>query len=94
MVRSKGVMEKCTLCLQRVQGAKDRAAVLGREVRDGELTTACAEACPAKAIVVGNLRDAGSRVSELTADPRSYIVFNHLYTRPGVSYLKAIEREV
>ncbi len=91
-VRSKGVMEKCTFCVQRISEAKDRAGSEGRTVRDGEVTPACAQTCPSQAIVFGNLRDPGSRVSKLQAEPRAYHVLPHLNTRPAVSYLKAIRR--
>ena len=93
-VRTKGVMEKCTMCLQRISAAKDQAVIENRTVRDGEMETACQQACPSNAISFGNLRDPESQVSRLREDPRAYRVFEHLYTRPGVSYLKAVKREV
>ncbi len=93
-VRSKGVMEKCTMCLQRINDVKDRAALENRNVRDGEMQTACQQACPSQAIHFGNLRDPESEVSKLREDPRAYRVFEHLYTRPGVSYRKALKREI
>ncbi len=82
------------MCLQRIVAAKDRAAIENRTVRDGEMETACQQACPSNAISFGNLRDPESEVSRLREDPRAYRVFEHLYTRPGVSYLKAVKREV
>ncbi len=92
-VRSKGVMEKCTMCLQRITAAKDQAVLENRTVRDGEMQTACQQACPSNAISFGNLRDPESDVSKLRVDPRAYRIFEHLYTRPGVSYLRAVKRE-
>ncbi|TDI95377.1 MAG: hypothetical protein E2O73_15230 [Deltaproteobacteria bacterium] len=91
-VRSKGVMEKCTFCVQRIIEAKDEAVNQGRNVREGEVTPACAQSCPSHAIVFGNLKDPESRVSRLRQDKRAYRVLDHLYTRPAVSYLKAIRR--
>jgi molybdopterin-containing oxidoreductase family iron-sulfur binding subunit len=61
-------------------------------VREGEIQTACQQACPSEAIHFGNLRDTKSRVSELRREARAFQVLDHLYTRPGVSYLKSIER--
>jgi molybdopterin-containing oxidoreductase family iron-sulfur binding subunit len=92
-VRSKGVMEKCTFCVQRISFAKDRARERGRDVRDGEVVTACEQACPTRAIVFGNLRDPENRVSRLREDRRAYRALEHLYTRPAVSYLKSVRRD-
>ena len=92
-VRSKGVMEKCSFCVQRISVAKDQALHEGRNVRDGEITPACAESCPSKAIVFGNLKDPASRVSGLSRDKRAYRALDQLYTRPAVTYLKSIRRE-
>jgi molybdopterin-containing oxidoreductase family iron-sulfur binding subunit len=92
-VRTKGVMEKCSFCIQRIQYAKDQADQEGRsEVRDGDLESACQQSCPARAIVFGNLKDAESQVSRLRADDRRYLALEHLYTQPAVSYLKKIRR--
>jgi molybdopterin-containing oxidoreductase family iron-sulfur binding subunit len=91
-VRSKGVMEKCTFCVQRIHGARDRAKAEGREIRDGEITPACAQACPSRAIVFGNLRDLQSAVSQRRNDSRAYTVLPHLNTRPAISYLKSVRR--
>ena len=91
-VRSKGVMEKCTMCLQRITAAKDQAVIENRTVRDGDMQTACQQACPSNAISFGNLRDPESVVSKLRVDPRAYRIFEQLYTRPGVSYLRAVKR--
>jgi molybdopterin-containing oxidoreductase family iron-sulfur binding subunit len=91
-VRSKGVMEKCTFCVQRIQYARDHALAEKRTVADGEVVTACQQVCPSKAIEFGNLKDPESRVSKLRQDPRGYRVLDQLYTRPAVSYLKSIRR--
>lgn len=86
-VRGKGVMEKCTLCVQRVNRAKNQAKAEGRLVRDGEFQTACQQTCPAGAIKFGNLKDADSEVSRQSRKARGYHVLDELYTRPGVTYL-------
>jgi anaerobic selenocysteine-containing dehydrogenase/Fe-S-cluster-containing dehydrogenase component len=93
IVRAKGVMEKCTFCVQRINGGKDAARKDGnRVVRDGEVTPACAQTCPSDAIVFGNFKDPESRLSKLQEDPRAYWVFHHLNTRPAVTYQKSILR--
>jgi molybdopterin-containing oxidoreductase family iron-sulfur binding subunit len=89
-VREKGVMEKCTFCVQRIRGAQNHARLEDRSVRDGEIAPACAQTCPSDAIVFGDLNDAGSRVAALAADPRAYHVLAGLNTKPGVSYLARV----
>jgi molybdopterin-containing oxidoreductase family iron-sulfur binding subunit len=89
-VRSRGVMEKCTFCVQRIQEAKIEAGRLGRFPRDGDIQTACQQSCPAQAIVFGNLNEPKSRVARLTADRRSYQVLGELNIRPSVSYLTLV----
>ena len=88
--RSAGVMEKCTFCVQRIREGQDRAQDEQRQPADGEITPACAQTCPAQAIVFGDLNDPGSRVSRAAADPRGYRVLDALNTRPAVTYLKKI----
>jgi molybdopterin-containing oxidoreductase family iron-sulfur binding subunit len=89
-VRSRGVMEKCTFCVQRIQEAKLEAGRLGQVVRDGDIQTACQQSCPAQAITFGNLNDPKSRVARLTASRRSYQVLGELNIRPSVSYLTLV----
>ena len=93
-VRSKGVMEKCTFCVQRISDGKNTARNERRPVRDGEIIPACAQTCPAEAITFGDLKDVNSSVSRLIAeeDQRDYKVLEELNTRPAVTYLKAIKR--
>jgi molybdopterin-containing oxidoreductase family iron-sulfur binding subunit len=89
-VRSRGVMEKCTYCVQRISAAKIEADKENRPVRDGEIVTACQQACPASAISFGNINDKQSKVSKLQADGRSYQVLADLNTRPRTKYVAAI----
>jgi molybdopterin-containing oxidoreductase family iron-sulfur binding subunit len=91
-VREKGVMEKCTFCVQRIMKGRSDANADGRDVADGEVTPACAQTCPAEAIVFGNLRDPNSRVSKLARNGRAYHVLGEVNTRPAVTYLKEVAR--
>ena len=86
-VRNRGVMEKCTYCVQRISAARIKSKEEGREIEDGEVVTACQSACPAQAIVFGNINDAESKVSKLKADPREYGLLAELNTKPRTSYL-------
>lgn len=85
-VRRRGIMEKCTFCLQRIHRAEDQAKAEGREVLDGEFTTACAQACPADAIVFGRLDDPESRVNQLSEEERGYHMLEELGTVPRITY--------
>ena len=89
-VRSRGVMEKCTYCIQRINLAQIEAEKEGRAVRDGEIATACQAACPAQAITFGNINDSESRVAKLKAEPRDYGLLAELNTRPRTTYLAAV----
>jgi molybdopterin-containing oxidoreductase family iron-sulfur binding subunit len=92
-VRQLGVMEKCTMCVQRIVAGKDAARDEKRPVRDGEVQTACQQTCPTQAIAFGNLKDPSSRVAKLSRSPRGYHVLGELGTRPAVTYLKKVTRE-
>jgi molybdopterin-containing oxidoreductase family iron-sulfur binding subunit len=89
-VRSRGVMEKCTFCVQRIHEARMEAAGQGRLLRDGDAQTACQQSCPAQAIVFGNLNDPASRVRQHAGGARSYRVLEELNVRPAVSYLALV----
>jgi len=89
-VRSRGVMEKCSYCLQRISAAKIEADKENRPVRDGEIVTACQQACPAQAITFGNINDKQSKVAKLQADERSYQVLADQNTRPRTKYVAAV----
>jgi len=93
-VREKGVMEKCSFCVQRIIEAKNTARQEGRSVRDGEVLPACVQTCPTEAMAFGNLMDPGSRIARLVQDPRAYQVFEHLNTKPAVIYLKRLTRNI
>ncbi len=89
-VRSRGVMEKCSYCVQRINRARYAAEKENRPIRDGEIVTACQQACPAQAITFGNVSDPEARVSKAKADPRNYGLLTELGTRPRTSYLAAL----
>jgi molybdopterin-containing oxidoreductase family iron-sulfur binding subunit len=83
-------MEKCTFCVQRIRGAQNQARMEDREVADGDVITACAQACPSGAITFGNVKDAGSRISASARDRRGYHVFEDINVRPSVTYLARV----
>jgi molybdopterin-containing oxidoreductase family iron-sulfur binding subunit len=89
-VREKGVMEKCTFCVQRIRGAQNQARLENRAVRDGDIVTACQQTCPSEAIVFGDLNDRSSRVYELAGNPRGYHVLAGLNTKPAITYLARV----
>ncbi len=93
-VRSKGVMEKCSFCVQRIKSGHDRAKNEQRTIRDGEVIPACAQTCPTDALYFGNLMDPQSTVRKLIADPRVYQVLGYLNTKPAVFYLKKVSQTV
>jgi molybdopterin-containing oxidoreductase family iron-sulfur binding subunit len=92
-VRGQGVMEKCTFCVQRVAASRQIAKDQKRPIADGEVTTACAQACPTRAITFGNLKDSGSAVVVKSDDPvRGYHALHELNTRPAITYLAKVKR--
>ncbi|HWT02250.1 MAG TPA: TAT-variant-translocated molybdopterin oxidoreductase [Pyrinomonadaceae bacterium] len=90
-VRSRGVMEKCTYCVQRIQWAKIESEKEGRKVVDGEIQTACQAVCPTEAIIFGNINDPNSRVSRMKAEERNYSLLADLNTQPRTTYLAALK---
>jgi Fe-S-cluster-containing dehydrogenase component len=93
VVRSRGVMEKCSLCIQRIQVGKLKAKIESRPIKDGEIVTACAQSCPTNAIVFGNSNDPESRVAELMEDERNYLLLADLDTQPNVFYMTKIRNK-
>jgi molybdopterin-containing oxidoreductase family iron-sulfur binding subunit len=89
-VRERGVMEKCSYCVQRIQRGRIEAEQLGRQLRDGEVVTACQAVCPAQAISFGDLNDAASEVRRTKASPRNYALLAELNTRPRTTYLARV----
>ncbi|HEX8993254.1 MAG TPA: 4Fe-4S dicluster domain-containing protein [Anaerolineales bacterium] len=87
-VRRRGVMEKCTFCIQRIRRVEDVAESEQRDIRDGEVVPACAQACPANAITFGRIDDPNSRVSQLAEQLRGYHQLDELRTTPRITYLK------
>ena len=86
-VRDRGVMEKCTYCVQRIERVRIEARVAGRPIKDGEIKTACQQACPTQALTFGSLHDSNSAVSRLHKDERRYDLLHELNTRPRTGYL-------
>ena len=89
-VRTRGIMEKCTYCIQRIERKRIATRIEGRAILDGELETACQQGCPTKAIVFGSLNDAQSKVSQAHADPRRYDLLHEIGTRPRTIYLARV----
>jgi Fe-S-cluster-containing dehydrogenase component/anaerobic selenocysteine-containing dehydrogenase len=89
-VRTRGIMEKCTYCVQRIERKRIATRIEGRTILDGELETACQQGCPTRAIVFGSLNDPNSKVSQLQADPRRYDLLHEIGTRPRTVYLARV----
>jgi Fe-S-cluster-containing dehydrogenase component len=90
-VRSRGVMEKCTYCVQRIRRAEHQALVEKRPIRTGEIVTACQAACPTGAITFGDIHETGTRFAATRRDPRRFEVLHDLGTRPRTQYLAKIK---
>jgi Fe-S-cluster-containing dehydrogenase component/anaerobic selenocysteine-containing dehydrogenase len=89
-VRSRGIMEKCTFCVQRIRDSRDKSVLEGRHIRDGELKTACQQTCPTDAIAFGNINDKFAEVSKLRSHPRAFKVLEVLNTQPRISYMSKV----
>jgi Fe-S-cluster-containing dehydrogenase component len=92
-VRERGVVEKCSFCVQRIQEKKLQAKLENRVLKDNEIKTACMQACPAGAIVFGNLNDKNSKISELFSNPRCYHLLEELHTLPNTGYLTKVRND-
>jgi len=92
-IRSRGVMEKCTYCTQRIASARIEAEKDGRPIKDGEVVTACQAACPTDAIIFGDMHDAGSQIAESKKDQRNYTLLNELNTQPRTTYLAGLKNQ-
>lgn len=93
VVRSRGVMEKCSMCIQRIQAGKLKAKQEGRKLKDGDIQMACQQSCPSKAIVFGNLKDPESEVSKLVKNGRHYGVLEELNVQPAIGYLTKVRNK-
>ena len=92
-IRSRGVMEKCTYCTQRISQARIEAQKEGRPIADGEVVTACQAVCPTDAIIFGDMNDKQSQVSRIKADPRNYKLLNELNTQPRTTYMAELKNQ-
>jgi len=90
VVRSRGVMEKCTMCVQRIQGGKLKAKVENRKLQDGEINTACAQSCPTNAIIFGDLNNKDSEISKYYNDERMYHLLEDVGAQPSVFYMTKV----
>jgi molybdopterin-containing oxidoreductase family iron-sulfur binding subunit len=89
-VRSRGVMEKCSFCIQRIQAGKLQAKLENRKVKDGDVKTACQQSCPADAIIFGDVNDKNSEIAKLFNNERSYVLLEEYNVQPSVSYMTKI----
>ena len=90
VVRSRGVVEKCSFCIQRIQEKKLQAKKENRKLKDGEIKPACLQSCPADAMIFGDLNMEGSVISKVWKDKRNYFLLEQVNTRPSVGYLTKI----
>ena len=93
VVRERGVVEKCSFCVQRIQEVKLTAKLENRVPRDGEVQPACVQACPAKALTFGDINNKESKVTKLFNDPRRYGLLEELHTLPSVGYLTKVRNQ-
>jgi molybdopterin-containing oxidoreductase family iron-sulfur binding subunit len=89
-VRTKGIMEKCTFCVQRIRDAREHSKVLGVQIQEGDLQTACQQTCPSQAITFGDQNDPKSRVADMARNKRSYHVLADLNTLPSIAYMTKV----
>jgi molybdopterin-containing oxidoreductase family iron-sulfur binding subunit len=89
-VRTRGIMEKCSMCIQRIETKKIEVKIADRRIVDGEIKTACQESCPADAIVFGDINDPKTRISKVRLNPRRYQVLEEVKNLPVVSYLTKV----
>jgi molybdopterin-containing oxidoreductase family iron-sulfur binding subunit len=89
-VRSRGVMEKCSFCVQRIQAGKLKAKIENRIIKDGDIKTACQQSCPADALVFGDMNDKNSEISKLFKNERSYVLLEEYNVQPSVAYLTKV----
>ncbi|RUT79365.1 4Fe-4S dicluster domain-containing protein [Ancylomarina longa] len=94
VIRAKGVIEKCSMCVQRIQDGKLNAKLKGKPVKDGEIKTACQQACPSGAIIFGDLNDKESQLVKETTSKRNYHLLEEIHTLPSVSYLTKIRNKI
>ena len=90
-VRARGVMDKCTYCVQRINQARIEAKTAGKEIEDGQIVVACEQACPTECITFGNINDPNSRVSRYKENDLNYGILTDLNTRPRTTYLAALK---
>jgi molybdopterin-containing oxidoreductase family iron-sulfur binding subunit len=86
-VRSRGVMEKCTYCVQRINQGRIESKLSGQPLTDGDVRTACQQACPAEAIEFGDISQKSSRITQAKLNPRNYVLLEELYTKPRTTFL-------
>jgi molybdopterin-containing oxidoreductase family iron-sulfur binding subunit len=91
--RTRGIMEKCSMCVQRIQEGKLQAKKDRRELRDGDIKLACQQSCPTEGVIFGDMNDKDSKISKFLGDDRNYTVLEELNIQPRVSYLTKIRNK-